>query len=312
MRNALLILLLFATLSCAPTARIFEIEQSLPSNSSLEMAGSSMTLFFSLGNGELSDSLISVNDSLFMANVANAFATKIEEELNLQEGALFIFSHHPTQRVYDADYIRELSFLSNSDIIFILDSLTLSNPTLEHSLPDGSNLEGLFAKSEVSSKLLAFNSFTGEQVASINKSESAYRDLLSSKDLSKQALIAGAIATIPNLSEYVGSSLAQEFFPKWQRVQRILYLLPGSKWSRAFEYAVECNWNEAMEIWLELTQENNVARVAVAAFNLAVACELTENLPLAQKWLEFSNKCYPLAGYQQYKQHLKERVETKK
>ena len=67
-------------------------------------------------------------------------------------------------------------------------------------------------------------------------------------------------------------------------------------------------WEEARNIWLAQTnQTRNFKKIAFAAYNLAVASEMTGHIDLAKEWLDLSLKYLNIPEIRQYQQMLDER-----
>ena len=52
--------------------------------------------------------------------------------------------------------------------------------------------------------------------------------------------------------------------------------------------AMDFNWCEAIKLWMPLTKSESPKKAAFAAYNIAVACEMSGNLALAKEWINFS------------------------
>ena len=299
--------------SCGPVARVLDVEGSAPASYPVNLNNKSISVFFSTGD-HLSSSgdIISVNDSSFMGGMAGGIASKIEEELYLEEGAVFVFSHYPVTNDYEPGYIRELSFISNSDIIILLDSLVIGKPVYRSENAGGvsNGLMMSYAYAPIKSISKVYDGVSAQKIAQIEKSDTAYWEVVSRGDLRYESMAARVITSMPAIVPTLGENIASEFFPRWFEMKRQIYTFPGKAWEDAYYYATSFLWSEAMEIWLRLSEENEAVKVAAAAFNMAVACELTDRPKLALQWAQVSEKSYVLPGILSYKIYLTEKLET--
>jgi len=297
--------------SCGPAARVLEVESSVPALYPVGLENNSVAVFFPVEKLDTHGNYISVNDSLFMAQVAEGIAQEIESQLFLDQGAVFVFSHYPSDREYGLSYIQELSFVSNSDIVILLDSLNISKPMVVQNsgVEYGESYTMNYIYSVVHSLSLVYDGTSGEQLARISKSDSVYWEVLSRNELREEALVLRVLNSLPNVTNMLGNDISKRMFPEWVHQQRNIYVFPNPKWDEAYSFAQQFKWKEAMDIWLGELQSQDKVKVAVAAFNMAVACELTDRVELASEWAELSFKSYVLPGIISYKQYLKEKIE---
>lgn len=130
-----------------------------------------------------------------------------------------------------------------------------------------------------------------------------------------------ALSNLPNMSEiasWVGSecgkSSAGAFVPFWTTVYRNLFVSPEAKWSQARSYVKMGDWKSATKIWSWQVGENrNVKQRWQAAYNLAVASEVQNDLMLALDWLDLADSFIPNSSeVEEYREIIQLRLKSQK
>lgn len=102
------------------------------------------------------------------------------------------------------------------------------------------------------------------------------------------SLLPSIAEAISMSAEYMGEVTSNLFIPNWQEDNRLIYRYSNSTtWKNASAYAYQGKWKLAANIWEELynktKSEKKLARIAT---NLAIANELSDDLPKAAEWVE--------------------------
>lgn len=310
-----LLIMIVSLYSCGPVVNMLNIESRVPAKYPIALENRSIALFVSADTSINSGNYLYQNDSVRMVALATGMAQELEKKLTLDEGAVFVFNHYPgKERVYDMRYIQDLSFISNSDVVVIMDSLRIGVPKLVENLAISTKEQfgSYFIYSPIFTDTKVFDGTTANLLAHIKQNDTIYWELLSRNDIREVAMIHTVKSSTEAIAKNIGEEIVNKMFPSWVEQQRTLFVFSKREWSKAHNYAVEFKWNEAMEIWLNLTSSKLAIESAGAAFNMAVACELTDRLDLAREWIELAYKSYPnLPGVVSYKQFLKEKIEIK-
>lgn len=97
-----------------------------------------------------------------------------------------------------------------------------------------------------------------------------------------------------SLAQRLGENYAILIAPYWESVERVYYVYPDDENGNiklGDRYVQQGNWAKAMECWNKtITSSTKKMQVAMAAFNMAVGCEMLGNLELAKEWLEYCQK----------------------
>ena len=97
--------------------------------------------------------------------------------------------------------------------------------------------------------------------------------------------------------DYLGRNVAQYFVPHWSEETRWYYSSSNSRWKEAAAYASVGRWEEAAQLWSALYHSNASEKArAELASNLALACEMQNNLPKAHEWAEKAHDLFRKAG----------------
>lgn len=97
-----------------------------------------------------------------------------------------------------------------------------------------------------------------------------------------------------SLARRLGENYAMLIAPYWETVERVYYISPDDELNgirNGDRYVQRGDWNKAMESWNKtISSSVKPMQVAMAAFNMAVGCEMMGDLTLAQSWLEYCQK----------------------
>lgn len=92
-------------------------------------------------------------------------------------------------------------------------------------------------------------------------------------------------AILNELASAVGGSFSEKIVPVWTDVNRLYYHRGSSKMIMAARLVHENSWDEAARIWQKMAETENPRIASKAAFNMALACELSDRLELALTWI---------------------------
>lgn len=307
-------ILIWVLTGCGPTVRFFNIDEKIPAQYPVNFDNKSITVFISLSKRELSEKQMFLNDSLQMLNLGTAIASSLEKQLYLDEGGVFVFNHYPdTDFKYDSGYLMSLANKSNSDIIITIDTLEVLRTTILNNVTAGnaSKYRASYLLAPIRTVVNVYDGITTERIQRIDLRDTVYWEILSRNDVKDAAVKYKAAESMKNVSSTLGEDIAAKMFPEWVTIQRSLFTLPGPGWSKAYKLSTEFKWKEAMDIWLEEIKVKDPVVSSVAAYNIAVACELTDRIELAVKWVDVSIKYYKLPGIQSYKLKLLAKLEKR-
>lgn len=105
-----------------------------------------------------------------------------------------------------------------------------------------------------------------------------------------------------------GSFFAKLITPSFRKVNRIWFVTDNPLMLKAADYVQKGDWSSAAGIWNGLATAHNNRLASLAAFNMALTCELKGELELAMYWIDRSCEIKLTEKNQLYKAKLQERV----
>lgn len=105
---------------------------------------------------------------------------------------------------------------------------------------------------------------------------------------------------VPEASFYAGLKYGFRITPVWYSETRKLYSWAGEASKKATILASYGSWISAASIWNRETENKNKKIAAKACYNMALASEIQDNLPMAIYWLEKSSSLRPNKATESY------------
>jgi hypothetical protein len=96
--------------------------------------------------------------------------------------------------------------------------------------------------------------------------------------------------------------------PSFRKVNRIWFVTDNPSMQKAADYVQKGDWTSAAKLWNGLATAHKNKLASLAAFNMALTCELKGELELAIYWIERSCEIKLTEKNQLYKTKLQERV----
>lgn len=282
--------------ACGPTINLLEVDVRLPAAKPLPLHGKQMVVFIPTYDST------SVTDSVLLHTFGQGLANELERLTNLPEGAVPLYTHYSEDvalgTLEQPDYVYRLAVDTESEMVFMVDSVTI----------------GRF-EARPSYLILPFQSvvrvFDAEQFDfpeyTILSDTLAWDIYLAYDEAQTVTIPAGAYEDIQRAAAFLGQRTARSFVDQWETQDRVVFVYERRKWLKAYDYALDFEWDKAMAIWMELLEGTNKEEVACAAFNIALACEMKGSFDLAQEWLDLSEKTYPMKETTYYSDMLRQR-----
>ena len=297
--------------SCSPIIYDIAVDIRRPAETAVNMEEKSIAIYVDPYERENS----TVRDSILNVSFASGIASRLEEYLALSEEAVYIYNHYPSRdSLPSMEYIQSLSRQADSDIVILVDSVSISDFSLLENVALTASHDVQYMYALFESKISVYDGVTAETIAKVNQKDTVYWELLSRTDLRIASSPEGITRVISLVAPKVGADVASRFFPKWVTEYRYLYIYGGASWNRAYNYAQAFEWDKAIEIWLAEVGRDDKYRAACAAVNIAVGCEMTDRPELALEWLESAEKLHDpqRLGLSSYKLRLTQEIEKRK
>jgi hypothetical protein len=106
-----------------------------------------------------------------------------------------------------------------------------------------------------------------------------------------------------------GEKFFREISPHWKEIERIYFDYYSRDMAKGNEFADKKLWKKAAAVWRPVAEKQKGSKSAYAAYNMAIASEMTGNLELAMFWL---NKALEMRSdnyyFLEYRKTLRERI----
>lgn len=246
-----LVAVLLSTVSCGPSKYVLDIEMRKPSRSGIDLVGKNVSVVF-LEEGK------AVPDS-FNSGMANAFASSLEKSYGWREGSVGVYKIPMDE---GADYACRDSMLNlvistDADLVFLFDRLLLG--------------EQSHSQVQFSMKLHCYDGMNPA-------------DKVQTYTGTSRAEMADSLSGIK-----AGEQVSLPFQNQWKVEQFSFLYFDSQTWYDALMKAEQFDWKGAMDIWMELLSSNDPLKRSCAEYNIATACLIAGNLPLAAEWLDRSD-----------------------
>lgn len=294
--------------SCGPSRHSIHVEMRHPSKSGINLDGKVVSVVYLENDNQMASS--------FAEGMADGFAYALEQDYATGEGSVGIFRMNDSDgaRYSSKDSLMNLLIDTGSDVVFLLDTLSLGKMTLGgiSSVASPTSADSSYITVGNLPFKVSMYCFDGmnkdERVYTFAGSSVAAPHAYSDGKQSRETLLASALSTLPDVGFEAGQMLAGSFKSQWKHEQYSIVYFDGSQWYKAVDYAEQYYWKEAMDIWIGLLDTNDLLRRSCAEYNISVACYMLGDYDLAEEWLDRSdvdNKL-PLSD------GLRKRIESRK
>ena len=251
--------------------------------------------------------------------LASGIASKIEEELELSNGAVYIYTHYPARdSALGMEYIQSLSRQADSDIVMLIDSVSVSDSENVGDFTYVANISNYnyvlkWNKSLFKGKIDVYDGTTIDKITQLNLKDTIYWETFSRNRFDSTSVDQQLVGALKIILDEMGRNVGSRFFAQWIPEYRSLFVYYDSAWKSAIRYAKAFEWGKAIEIWMTYLDNEDRYRASCAAINIAVGCEMTDRHELAIEWLEKAGQIYniPKLDLSVYKARLEEVVRKK-
>jgi len=308
--------------SCSPALNGILIDTREPALNPIDFENRSIALYIAVEGVGADSQTDYIRDFYF----ASGIASKLEEELELSEGAVYIYTYYPPRdSIIDTEYIKSLYRQADSDIVMLIDSVSISDSEVINSryFIDGGDYGNndkvkLYEnKSLLKNRINVYYEATADIISQINYRDTIFWSVIS-KDVSfntsqiERNLTVSALSVI--MSE-AGRDIAGRFFDQWIPEYRYFTVYRNSVWRKAFRYAEAFEWEKAIDIWTAELGHEDKYRAACAAINISIGCEMMDRPEMAIEWLDAAEQIYDLKkkyNLTGYRARLEYSIEEKK
>ncbi len=276
--------------ACGPVKHIMPVEMRHPSKSGVELAGKIVSIVCLEGENPSEDS--------FAQAMADGFAYTLEQDYGLSEGSVGVYR---MRREEGAEYATKDSMISllmdtGSDVVFLIDTVSFGTMSMGGSVKVAkpSSADSSYMNTGAMPFKVTMHCFDAmdqkERVQTFGGSSWARPDVYSNGKAGSSVLIRRAFENLAEEAWDAGVQVASPFLSQWKTEQFSILYYDSQKWYDALEKAIRYDWKGAMDIWLTMLRSPDSMRKASAEYNLAVACFMLGDCPLAIEWLDQADK----------------------
>ena len=246
-------------------------------------------------------------DSLAVASVALGAARYLEGANALEDGDVgaFIIPENEYKGTWDKKYLEDLMMETGRGCLVILSEIKFGNGVLERT-------EGSYGYSEI---VVSIPGLAVLDVYDAIHDTTLYSTLVSD---SVKFYIPGKFSrSSAQIQSYVDSCetqifqkfgvlAAQKICPTWKTEMWMLFDYPTNiSWHKAYMDALDFKWQEAINGWLPFTENSNAKKASLAAFNIAVACQMMGENELAAGWISYCRGKHDFKEAAQLQRYIK-------
>lgn len=280
--------------SCSPETFSMNIEMRYPSRSGIDLTRKSMAVV-AVDSGDASD-------TTFMSAVAEGFATKMEEEYYGGKSVIDIYRVPSISGSSVKSFAQDLIMDTNRDVVFLFDRTEFGG------IATGDRKQNRLATNPDSAyitdaalpfrlKMSVYNSLdTLDKVYSYSGASSVRCDVYN--DGTSSAVERNIWDSSVSEAVKVGSRAAANFLNTWKTETYTFYYFEtlSSDWDEASQAAYEYRWTDAVRKWTSIFKNSSDSRKkACAAYDIATACYMLEEYPLALQWLDMADSLCSLS-----------------
>lgn len=273
--------LMLAVTSCGPVTYTLPVERMTGGENAVDFQGTLPGVVSLVQRGD--------SDSALLSALAVGIAERLEADLGLDTGSVPVYSMYADEiNTGLRDDVKYLHAASGVEFLIVADSMSVGEFSVE--IPDEkAYVQGGFMQQTVVSlpyniRIQVFDSCEPEPVEAWTDNDVMEWTLLSDVPLTRLRAVERVDSELGSSFRSMGGSLAERFLPRWETVNKMLYVYDDNKWNEACRLAYLFEWEKAMEIWYGEADSPDVRRAACAAHNLSVACEILEMDDMAAQW----------------------------
>ena len=283
---------------------------SLPSKNLPLSDGMNIAIIANINADTRSDSLVKANyptDSSLVVKAALALKQNLEESPVFSNYTFPVYNYKQKEGEAQGAYIPQLANDIDADYLFTLDII---NTKIWYDI--AYNKESYASSNVLYSFVFKFYDIRENQILDtyymvdtlvIETTSDKTKDPIS---LFKNLIIGNA--AVIKACEQAGKDYAGLVTPQWVDEIRYYFNDDSREMTMAGMYVENQQWADATELWLNNTTSSNQRRAAMACYNMALACEMSDNFNLAIEWLEMAKKKDPAMITSKYEKILRDRI----
>ncbi len=276
-------------IACGPTKHAIHVEMRHPSKAGIELAGKNVSVVYLENDNRTATE--------FCESMADGFAYALEQDYGTGDGSIGIYRMRKAEGANYAskDSLFNILMDTGADVVFLFDTVKFGNMTVggpsKVAYPIGKDSTYISsAKIPFTLKLYCFDAMNKDEIV-----QAFGGTTMASPSVYSNGHDDSTIATMKAWNALgaegweAGLEVSESFKSQWKHEQYSIVYYDSQKWYDALALAENYNWKDAMDIWLNLLETNDLMKRSCAAFNISVACYMLGDYPLATAWLDRSD-----------------------
>ncbi len=289
MKKVLILALLACAVSCGPVKHAVNVEMRHPSKVGIDLAGKNVSVVYIENDDKVATE--------FCGSMADGFAYALEQDYGAASGSFGVYRMRKTEGANYAskDSLFNILMDTGADIVFLFDTVKFGNMSVGapskvayKASPDSS-----FVNSGTIPFTLKLYSYDGmdktDKVRSYGGTTMASPVVYSNGKDDSTTAVRKAWKALGAEGWNAGLEVSESFKSQWKHEQYSILYYESEQWQNALALAENYHWKDAMDIWLDLLGTNDLMKRSCAAYNLATACYMLGDYPLATAWLNRSD-----------------------
>ena len=262
--------------ACGPSHILLQMERSVPAEKDIDIENRVVGILLNERGME--------QDSVAYLAYAEGFAKMIESRKQMAEGALPVFVGNTANSVGEYSYN-----FSDLDLLFVINQVTGNNVSVKESYVMENGMTYMI-EADARLDYQVYDLHSGTKVDSVCGMNAVQWYEETDFTVSPDDVLETLPYTKSEVYNYFGRKTAEKYFGDWRTVDRTLLVYENEpSWVDAYFAAMGFRWDDAIKFWMNRTEYGSREETAVAAYNLAVAFEVSGAYDLALKWLDMSD-----------------------
>ena len=288
MKHPLVLAALLLAAACSPQIYTVHLDVRQPSPSGLDLAGKSIAVVYM-------DSPFPA-DSLLDHTLASALGGELGQDYFGNPDAVSLF-HIPQADSISVSLMRSLVMDTGEDVVFLLDS-HLDEPVTESNRenPGAHGVDSAFVCSfqvPLKTALYLYDSMGDDQVRRFGGSSVLRTAVFNNGIVPEEHLRDQALKQAATESDPMGVRIASRFRSDWKTEGFSFYYYDDynvDRWIDGLEKVSGGQFAAAVDAWSPLLKGNSAIQKACAAYNIAMAFYMMDDMEMAVRWLDCAEK----------------------
>ena len=291
---------------CAtPQAMLFNVDVLQPKAFTLDAEAQSVAVVATYGNE---------SDSTASAQLALGAARYLETSNALEEGQVGAFTipeaEYPGTK--DKEYMEQLMMATGSGTLVMIRDIKFGEFEISRVIDPVSRLSVVGMK-PIKARMEVYDAIADTTIFTSGISDSLRFRIPLESDLSQEGISKFLTEHDSVIVASIGAQIAKQISNQWVEEEWMLIdYADETDWHSAYKKAMDFNWEEAVNTWMNYTEDKNSEKASYAAFNIAVACQMLGETDLAINWISYALNKYSFQEARSLYKYLQAHKENQK